>query len=126
MNVTIEVDASHAIARLEEWISKIAEAESVIEPHFTSGVEAMVALAQYYCPKGATGNLATSIHYEGSYPDYVLVADAVNKYGQPYAAYVEYGTSKMMPQPFMWPAVYGVLPDMKATIMHSVRRFFLA
>ena len=124
MSVSIRMDASAAIKTLREVADKISTVEGVIETHSAPAMEDMAELAKYYCPVD-TGRLRESIRMEGAFPHYTLIADAINQYGQPYAAYVEYGTSKMPAQPFMWPAVYTIWEDLRPTLGGAIRRHLL-
>lgn len=123
-NVEIEMDSSGALARLDRYLHNIRDYPNIVDEEFTKGVEAMVSLAAYYCPK-LTGRLSRSIRYEGTSPNFKLIADAVNDLGQPYAAYVEFGTSRQAAQPYMWPAVNAVMEELVLLLRGRIRRFIM-
>lgn len=62
-----------------------------------------------------TGYLKNSIHTEIVQNDRRVYAAEVIA-GAEYAAFVEYGTSRMAPQPFMGPAYEAVLPGFMAVM----------
>ena len=88
--MSIEIDSSGAIARLNEFMQNFMQVNTVLEEDVNDGVEMMVETARILVPV-ATGNLRDSIHYQGSFPDYSIVVDAQNEYGQYYGYYVEWG-----------------------------------
>ena len=119
--MSVEIDSSGAIARLNEFMQNFMQVNTVLEEDVNDGVEMMVETARILVPV-ATGNLRDSIHYEGSFPNYSIVVDAQNEYGQYYGYYVEWGTSKMGAQPFLWPAINAVLPKLVYRIRRHVDR----
>lgn len=122
MSVSIEMDASDALAKLDRYLQKFEDYSNIVEEEVTKGTEAMVSLAKYYCPI-RTGRLQKSIRYEGDYPNFMLIADAQNEYGQGYSRFVEFGTSRQIAQPYMWPAVNAILPDMVLQLRGRIRNF---
>ena len=120
----VEIDSSGAIARLNEFMQNFMQVNTVLEEDVNDGVEMMVETARILVPV-ATGRLRDSIHYEGSFPDYSIVVDAQNEAGQFYGYYVEWGTSKMGAQPFLWPAINAVLPKLVYRIRRHVKDFIL-
>ena len=122
MIVNIYVDAAEAFYRLREIMENCEGIPEAIEDPSTEMMDSMVALAQYYCPID-TGRLQSSIHYIGNFPDFILIANAVNPQGQAYAGYVEFGTSKMAAQPFMWPAVREIWEDYRQILQENIRRY---
>lgn len=122
VHISIEMDASEALARLDRYLQNFEDYENILEEDVTKAAELIVSLAKYYCPVD-TGRLQRSIRYEGSYPNYILIADAVNNLGQGYAKYVEFGTSKQPAQPYMWPAINAIMKDMILQIRGRIRNF---
>ena len=105
-------------------MSNLNEAElEAVKPVVEQGFQHMIDIAQGLCPEGKTGNLHDSIHTEGSYPYIMLVADAVNAQGQGYARFVEEGTWKQEPQPYMRPAVDAEMVDLIQTLRMALRNF---
>ncbi len=70
-----------------------------------------------------SGALKISIHTSGGGGEYEVTADSMEG-GAPraYAGYVEYGTSKMAPQPYMTPAYHAA----KATALPVEEAKFIA
>ena len=122
--MSVEIDSSGAIARLNEFMQNFMQVNTVLEEDVNDGVEMMVETAKILVPV-ATGNLRDSIHYEGSFPDYSIVVDAQNEYGQYYGYFVEHGTSRQGAQPFLWPAINAVLPKLVYRIRRHVKDFIL-
>lgn len=67
--------------------------------------------AKRRCPVGPAarehrpGTLRDSIHIRNFFGKSAeVVCDALNESGMPYGVFVEYGTARMAPQPFMGPA----------------------
>ena len=123
--MSVEVDSSGAIARLNEFMQNFMQVNTVLEEDINDGIMLMVDTAVALCPVGETGKLQHSIHYEGSFPDYSIVVDAQNEYGQYYGYYVEWGTSRQGAQPFLWPAINAVLPKLVYRIRRHVKDFIL-
>jgi HK97 gp10 family phage protein len=118
IDVKIEVYSADAFAKLENLIGRMNEVPPQVIDDMEWGMSEMEIMAKGLCPID-TGNLQASIRWEGDFPTYALVADATNTRGEPYAAYVEYGTSKQEAQPFMWPAVDAIMLDLVPRIrMH--------
>ena len=68
-------------------------------------------------PATDTGHLANSISTYSLSREQVAVS-----VGAEYGVFLEYGTSKMEPRPFMRPAVYDNLPKIEAAINHQLLR----
>jgi HK97 gp10 family phage protein len=117
--VHVEVINDHQFGNL---INKILSVDSEIDDETEKATDDMVFMAKILCPQ-ASGNLADSIHKEGSYPNYSIVADAKNESGQSYGGYVEYGTYKMEARPFIGPAVADGMVDLKATLKMRLRLY---
>ena len=125
MSIEITVDMGNTLGRLAEIANNIEGGQGLIEQLSDQMVELMVTEAMMKVPVD-TGNLMSSIHYEGSFPNYRLVADATNMYtGDAYAQYVEFGTSMQEAQPFMWPAVYSSMNIYLPIIKREFRTFIL-
>ena len=122
--MSIEIDSSGAIARLNEFMQNFMQVNTVLEEDVNDGVELMVDTAKVLCPVDK-GILRDSIHYEGSFPDYSIVVDAQNEAGQYYGFWVEWGTSRQGAQPFLWPAINAVLPKLVYRIRRHVKDFIL-
>ena len=88
--MSIEIDSSGAIARLNEFMQNFMQVNTVLEEDVLDGVELMVDTAKILAPVDK-GVLRDSIHYEGQFPDYSIVVDAQNEAGQFYGYYVEWG-----------------------------------
>lgn len=92
--------AREAVKRAVTIIGMKAEANAVKE----------VDRAVYNTPETPryrrTGNLRQFIHYDKEGDDTVLLIDDID-----YAAYVEFGTSKMAARPFIKPAVLNYLEE---------------
>lgn len=87
----------------------------VVDAELNDAAEEIQFLAQELAPV-RTGALKASIHVQRI--DHLALqvrADA------PYAAYVEYGTSRMAAQPFMTPAIEAVRAEYIARIAQAVR-----
>ena len=67
-------------------------------------------------PAVDTGNLWNSIQID--FPDELRAEVGV---GAPYAPFLEYGTSKMAPRPFFWPAVDAVRSEFEESMRQIVR-----
>lgn len=72
--------------------------------------------AQLYVPI-RTGRLFSSIYFELIRPmTYVVGAKA------PYAGYVEFGTSKMSPRPYIRPAIMAVQPNINKILREELKK----
>jgi HK97 gp10 family phage protein len=93
----IVIDASEVVAlgALLQSAGVTIDAKSV--QSVNSAAEATEMRAKSLAPV-LTGSLRESIHIEGSGTEREVIADA------DHAAYVEFGTSRQAPQPFMFPA----------------------
>lgn len=103
-NLHIRIDTHDTLGKLDAVLRNMEDATTVIETTADEMVEYMVSLAIGDCPV-RTGQLRDSIRVEGSFPSYMIIADAVDKYGVEYGQFVEFGTSMQQAQPFMWPAI---------------------
>ncbi len=121
ISITIEIDTTNTIARLDEILRAVDASQDIIEYDADEMVNEIVLRARGNAP-WRTGNLAESIHAEGSFPSYAIVADAQNEYGQYYASFVEYGTSLQEVQPFLWPAVHEVIAEYRHKFSEDFRK----
>ena len=117
----INVDSREANERLEALLRNLDDVPESVRLDFEKGMQDMVDIAKGLCPVDK-GNLRESIHYEGEFPEFTLIADAVNDQGDYYATYIEFGTSKMPAQPFMWPAVDAAVMDIVPTMYMHIRQ----
>ena len=122
--IEIRINMKDTLAKLDELIKNIDEGQNLIEGLADEMVDDMVMQAKILCPV-RTGQLQESIHSEGSFPSYQLVADATDDYGTPYGAFVEFGTSLQEAQPYMWPAVHDSLSMYIPLIRHQFRMFIM-
>ncbi len=83
------------VSHREEILSQLQRAK---EEALTQCGQLAEAYARDLCPVD-TGRLRDSIHYEVTEEGMSLIADA------PYAEYVELGTHRTAPQPFLRPAM---------------------
>ena len=119
----MQIDTSNAQAKLQRLLDKFPEAPQIVQEDFEVAMDNLIDIAVSICPV-ETGNLASSIQVLGDFPSFEFVADAVNKDGEYYGGYVEYGTSKMAAEPFMWPAIEAVMIDLYPTMrMHLIDYF---
>ena len=130
MSIEINVDLGDTLARLDSILQNVESGITSVEVATIDMMEDMVIMAeQIWDAQGPhiyeTGVLRGSIHYEGSFPQFQFIADATNDRGQQYARWIEFGTSKMQAQPFMWPAVYEALavhiPMIKADFQVAIK-----
>ena len=120
--MTITIDASDTLGKLDEMLNKFMELQNVIEPDMDNAMILMVDVAKELCPVD-TGKLQDSIRYEGSFPVYELIADAQNDKGQFYGKYVEFGTMMQGAQPFLYPAFREVSRQLINTLRRHIREF---
>ena len=121
MSITVTVDASDTLLKLDEILKNADRIQDVIEFYAYTMINDIVLQARSDAPL-KTGRLSESIHSEGSYPSYTIIADAKNEYGQFYAKYVEEGTSKMEAQPYLWPAIYEGIAEFKSKISQDLKK----
>ncbi len=122
--IEIRVNMKDTLAKLDELISKIEEGQGLIERLADEMVDDMVMQAKILVPV-RTGQLQESIHSEGSFPSYQLVADAVDTSGIAYGGFVEFGTSLQEAQPYMWPAIHDSLSMYIPLIRHQFKMFIM-
>lgn len=82
--------------------------------------KAMEADARALAPVGATGDLADSIEATTHGDGRSASMSAEVSTDVPYAGYVEYGTSRQAPQPFMQPAVEKHLPPLESAFERAL------
>ena len=125
MSITIKIDLKDTLEKLDNMVRNIEKGQDLIEKLSDEMVDFMVTEAMTKVPVD-TGDLMSSIHYEGSFPNYQLVADAKNRYtNQSYGQYVEFGTSMQQAQPYMWPAVYSAVNTYLPIIQQQFRIFMM-
>ncbi len=120
-SIVIIINTSDTLAKLDEILKNVDKSQDIIEFDADEMVNEIVLRARSNAPY-MTGQLAESIHAEGSFPSYTVVVDAQNEYGQFYAQYVEFGTSKQEAQPFLWPAVHEVVAEYRRKISQDFKR----
>jgi len=106
MDITMEIHGqNNVVSRLKRLAHRILRGSDVPIQNVSEQMMAFIESdAKDRCPK-LTGALSESIHVQGSFPEYRIIADALDTQGKPYGPFVELGTSKQQAQPFMWPAV---------------------
>lgn len=119
--VEIRVDASNALKGLEQLVRNAEDSSQIVAEVSREMAEYIVTRAKELVPVD-TGILQESIHYEGDYPSFTFVANAMNK-GEYYGVYVEYGTSMQSPQPYLEPAVKEGLKEHRAIMKDQIMRF---
>ena len=65
-----------------------------------------------------TGHLRSTIAYSASEDELILSASAS------YAGYMEFGTRRMTPRPYLRPAFYAVLPQISSDIADAILQGF--
>ncbi len=121
MSINITVDATDALQKLSALVKRAEESENLVADLSNEMAKNIVTIAKGIV-KVVTGKLQDSIRYEGEYPSFTFLADAEDKYGTQYGVFVEYGSSKQEPQPFIEPAVQEGLRDYKIIIKQEVAR----
>lgn len=76
---------------------------------------------QYYCAK-RTLKLQRHCRYQIVRNELTLINDVVNEKGVPYAVFNEFGTRKWPGKPFMKPAVYNHLTEIKQIMGNAFRK----
>ena len=110
------------IAGIERLTARIDKAVTSLDPKIQEGLrivgENIVADAKAFAPV-KTGRLRDSINgiVYGNMLEVHVEAE--------YAAYVEYGTSRMMPRPFLRPAFEINRPDLIAVLKGELREVFM-
>lgn len=120
--ISITVNATNALNKLEKLVRAADASEKIVQDLSDEMADNIVTIAKGLVPVD-TGNLQESIHYVGAYPSYNFTADAKDTSGIPYGVFVEYGTSKKEPQPFIEPAVVEGLRDAKTVMKQEILRF---
>jgi HK97 gp10 family phage protein len=122
MSLTVTVDVLDTLKKLDDMVKAVDKNQDIIEFDADEMINEIVLRARYNAPYD-TGRHAESIHAEGSFPNYTIIADAQNEYGQFYSKYLEFGTSQMEAQPHIWPAIYEVVGEYKQKISRDFRNF---
>jgi HK97 gp10 family phage protein len=122
MSLSVTVYVSDTLEKLDRMVKNINNSENIIEFDADEMINEIVLRARYNAPYD-TGRHAESIHAEGSFPNYTIIADARNEYGQYYSQYLEFGTSRMEAQPHIWPAIYEVMGEYKQKISRDFKDF---
>jgi HK97 gp10 family phage protein len=122
MSITVTVDTSDTLKRLNDMVKAVDKNQDIIEFDADEMINEIVLRARFNAPYD-TGRHAESIHAEGSFPNYTIIADAKNEYGQFYSKYLEFGTSKMEARPHIWPTIYEVVGEYKRKISRDFRNF---
>lgn len=122
MSLSVTVDVSDTLKKLDDIVKAIDGSQNIIEFDTDEMINEIVLRARYNAPYD-TGRHAESIHAEGSFPSYTIIADAQNEYGQFYSKYLEFGTSQMEARPHIWPAIYEVTAEYKQKISQDFRNF---
>ena len=118
--MTITIDASDTLGKLDKMLNTFMNLENIIEPDMVDGMDLIVSVAKELCPVD-TGKLQDSIRWEGSFPDYQIIVDAQNEAGQYYGKYVEWGTRFQGQQPFLYQAFREVMHQLKYRLYRHVR-----
>lgn len=121
MSIVITVNTSDSLAKLDEILRRVDSSQDIIEYDADEMVNEIILRARYTAPYD-TGRHAESIHVEGSFPSYSIVADAQNEYGQFYSKFLELGTSKMEARPHIYPAIYEVIMEYRTKFTEDFRR----
>jgi len=121
--ITITCDTQPLQRAMEQFIFATENTEEVCKNYVRNGIELGVGLAQIYAPVDE-GVLRDSIHMEENGNTFSIVADAVNKYGQPYAVYPEMGTVYQDAQPYVSRAGEEILPEIIAGIKGELAQMF--
>jgi HK97 gp10 family phage protein len=117
--IGLDVDTSD----LEEIAHNLNDAAKILPEVLgkvvSKSADRIVELAKQFVPQPpgapyAQGDLKASIHKQEVGNLGVAVGTAA-----PYAAYVEFGTHKMRPQPFLYPAVGIVMPEMRPKLTEA-------
>ena len=115
MELKVNVNLGDSLAKLDEILRRVEDFTSVVEFDADEMINDIIIGAKGVAPVD-TGMLRESIMAEGSFPSYTIVVDV------PYAAYVEYGTSKMEAQPYLWPVIYEAVRVYKYIILRDFRK----
>jgi len=73
------------------------------------------ASAPGQAPASDTGNLVSQIQVKSTNPDEVAVESGAN-----YSKFLEFGTSKMLPRPFLFPATERSRPKIQQAVFNKV------
>lgn len=124
MSVKITVDVTNFVNYINETKENISEVPEVCNNYLALGMELAEGLAQLYAPVD-TGALRDEIHREQVSDNAIaLVSNPVNKQGQTYGAFPEFGTSKQPEQPHMRPAVEEAVVEIMAGIKGELMKKF--
>jgi len=115
MSVEFDLDFS-GVDRVMDKLTTISEdLKPAVHMVMESNVRKMYVLARHLVPV-RTGFLQRTIYWQPTgLMEFVFGAAA------PYAAYVEYGTSRMAARPFLRPAVISVQPELIRNICRKIR-----
>jgi len=116
----IQIDTSQLEGFIQKALVGLEQVETIMDEELARGMYMAADLAQVYVPVD-TGRLRDSIRVEGGGGSYTLIADAKNpNTGMGYASFVEFGSSRQFAQPFIYPALSEVMPEMKANILGRI------
>ena len=110
MSLKLEITG---VDKLVEALSQMQDLKEPVADAMELYLEKVVSDAKSIVPV-RTGTLQRSITFSGGEGEYT-VGSRVN-----YAPYVEYGTSRMRPQPFLTPALLWNIPALKDALMSIV------
>ena len=121
MSIVVNIDVSETLGKLDAVVRNINKMDDMIGLVVDEMIESMVAAIKEITPSD-TGALRESVRAEGSFPEYEIIADAKNPdTGESYAQYVEFGTSKMQAQPFIWPGITNTMAEWKPIIRQAYK-----
>ena len=121
IELKVNVNLGDSLVKLDEILRRVEDFTSVVEFDADEMVNDIIIGAKGAVPVD-TGMLRESIRAEGSFPNYVIIADAEDKYGTQYGPFVEYGGSKQEAQPFLWPVIYEAVRVYKGIILRDFRK----
>ena len=126
----------HGLDSLQENLSRLPED---LEAAITQGLEEAAAQAVNYIedeisnsyppasfpgepPATRTGTLKRSVRIESVEPMRVTIAAGGSGTMAPYASWLEFGTSKMAPRPFIQPMIQVLMPEIGNILLESVNQ----
>jgi len=110
MSLKLEITG---VDKLVEALNQMQDLKEPVAEAMELYLEKVVSDAKSIVPV-RTGTLQRSIMFSGGRGEYT-VGSRVN-----YASYVEYGTSRTRPQPFLTPALLWNIPALKDALMSIV------